>query len=145
MFIRKKKNKSGTISVQVIDTSGKKDRLLKTIGSTKDSQKLKELLEQAHKFISNYTNQEEIQFEYSEDRKFIGNLKSGLKSIQMIGPELILGKIYEQIGFNKIDDELFRHLIISRLVFPLSKLKTSEYLMQYQNIFVDCNNSIEMS
>lgn len=139
MFIRKKENKSGSISVQVIDTSGKYDRLIKSIGSTKDPQKLKELLQKAHSFISEYTNQEEITFEYHEDKKFMDYLKAGLTNIQMIGPELILGKIYDQIGFNKIDDILFRHLVISRLVFPLSKLKTSEYLMRYQNIHIDAD------
>lgn len=136
MYIRKKRNKSGSISVQIIDTSGQQDRLVKTIGSTNDSQQLQELLKQAHVFITHYTHQEEITFAYHEDTKFIDGLKTGLKNIQMVGPELILGKIFDEIGFNKIDDDLFRHLVISRLVFPLSKLKTSEYLMRYQNIVV---------
>jgi hypothetical protein len=136
MFIRKKRNKSGSISVQIIDTSGQHDRLVKTIGSTNDSKQLQELLKQAHVFITHYTHQEEIEFVYHEDTKFIDGLKTGLKNIQMVGPELILGKIFDEIGFNKIDDDLFRHLVISRLVFPLSKLKTSEYLMRYQNILV---------
>lgn len=137
MFIRKKKNSSGSISIQVIDTSGKQDRLLKSLGSTKEPQKLKRLIQQAHKFISEYRAQEEIAFEYNEDKTFIEYLKTGLENIKMIGPEMILGKIYNEIGFNKIEDELFRHLIISRLVFPLSKLKTTEYLMRYQNILID--------
>ena len=139
MFIRKKKNKSGSTSVQVIDSSGKTDRLLKSFGSTKDTDKLKELLEQARKFISNIKHQEELNFEYNEDKIFLEQFKSGLENIEMIGPELILGKIYNEIGFNKIEDELFRHLIISRLVFPLSKLKTSEYLMRYQNVIVNAD------
>ena len=125
MYIRKKPNKSGSISVQIIDTSGEYDRLIKTIGCTKDTEKIKELIEQAHSFISNYTHQTELVFEYNEDKDFLSSLNSGLKNIQMIGPELILGKLFDQIGFNKIPDDLFRHLVISRLVFPLSKLKTS--------------------
>jgi transposase len=139
MYIRKKQNKSGSISVQIIDTSGDYDRLLKTIGSTKDPVKLNELIEQAYSFISNYNHQAELVFEHHEDKNFLSSLKTGLRNIQMIGPELILGKIFDQIGFNKITDELFRHLVISRLVFPLSKLKTSEYLMRYQNIRVDAD------
>lgn len=136
MYIRKKKNASGSISVQVIDTSGKRDRLIKTIGTTNRTENLQELLKQAHEFINQYTNQGEIEFEYREDKKFIEQLKLGLKNIQMIGPELILGKIFDEIGFNEIEEDLFRQLVISRLVFPLSKLKTSEYLMRYQNISV---------
>mgnify|MGYP001766760029 FL=1 len=34
---------------------------------------------------------------------------------------------------------MFRHLVISRLAFPLSKLKTSEYLVRYQGITLDIN------
>src|SRR3990170_914570 len=139
MYIRKKPNKGGSISVQIIDTSGEYDRLIKTIGCTKNTEKIKELIEQAHSFISNYTHQTELVFEYNEDKDFLSSLNSGLKNIQMIGPELILGKLFDQIGFNKIPDDLFRHLVISRLVFPLSKLKTSEYLMRYRNISVDAD------
>lgn len=136
MFIRKKKNKSGSISVQIIDTSEGKNRLIKTIGSTNSKEKLRDLLKEAHNFISSYTGQQEIQFEYSEDKKFLTNLKSGILKIEMIGPELILGKIYDEIGFNQIPEDLFRDLVISRLVFPLSKLKTTEYLLRYRNITI---------
>jgi transposase len=139
MYIRRKRNKSGSISVQIIDTSGRYDRLEKTIGSTKDSQKLKELVHEAQKYILSYTHQEEMSFEFYEDRKFIKTLTNGLKDIKMIGPELILGKIFDEIGFNKIGDVLFRYLVLSRIVFPLSKLKTSEYLMRYQNIIIDAD------
>ena len=48
--------------------------------------------------------------------------------IRTIGPELIFGKLYEHISFGRIDKDLFRHLVIGRLSFPLSKLKTVDYL-----------------
>jgi len=56
--------------------------------------------------------------------------------IRTVGPELIFGKIYDKIGYNAIDDRLFRHLVISRLSFPLSKLKTVDYLQRYLGIEV---------
>lgn len=52
----------------------------------------------------------------------------------MVGPELLLGKIFDEIGFNSIDDEWFRHLVITRLVYPVSKLKTTDYLFKYKGI-----------
>ena len=55
----------------------------------------------------------------------------------MVGPELILGKLFDEIGFNQVPDPIFRHLVLSRLVFPLSKLKTSEYLLRYHQIAID--------
>jgi len=36
-------------------------------------------------------------------------------SIRTVGPELIFGRIYDYIGFGRIKEELFRHLVISRL------------------------------
>ena len=43
MFIRKKKNKSGLISVQVIDKSSGKYKMLKTVGSSADPDKIEML------------------------------------------------------------------------------------------------------
>ena len=61
----------------------------------------------------------------------------GNASIQTVGPEIIFGKIYDSIGFNKIKEELFRHLVIARPAFPLSKLKTIEYLDRFQGVVLD--------
>jgi transposase len=41
------------------------------------------------------------------------------------------------IGFGAIDESLFRHLVIARLAFPLSKLKTIDYLYRYQGTSLD--------
>ncbi|MCP4459332.1 MAG: transposase, partial [Cytophagales bacterium] len=63
---------------------------------------------------------------------------SGLSArIRTVGPENIFGRIYDHIGYDKIGEELFRHLVIARLAFPLSKLKTAEYLYPYQGISID--------
>lgn len=137
MYVRKKQNKSGLISVQVIDTSGAIDKLVKTVGRAKDPIEIGKLVHQAHQLISKLTHQKEIIFNSLEKDNFIHTLQLGLRKIQVIGPELILGKLFDQIGFNEITDELFRHLVISRLIFPLSKLKTCEYLLRYQNVVVE--------
>ena len=49
----------------------------------------------------------------------------------------MLGKLFDEIGFNQITDELFRHLVITRLVYPVSKLKTTDYLFKYRGITID--------
>ena len=38
---------------------------------------------------------------------------------------------------NAIKEELFRHLVIARLAYPLSKLKTIDYLYRYQGKLLD--------
>ena len=136
MYVRRKKNRSGKISVQVIDTSGSTDRLIKTIGSSSDSFEVEQLVEQAHRWMSDYTGQQAIALEYEEDHRLLTAIHSSLRKVLLIGPDLILGKLYDQIGFNAVGSDLLRHLVISRLVFPLSKLKTCEYLLRYQNVEV---------
>jgi transposase len=140
VYVRKKKNKSGVISVQVIDTSGSVDRLLKTIGHSADEEEVSNLVRQAHQFIVEYTHQKEFVFNTLPKEKFVNTLKTGLKKVQVIGPELILGKLFDEIGFNQVPDEFFRHLVLSRLIFPSSKLKTSEYLLRYQNVVLEVDS-----
>ncbi|NJM80231.1 MAG: hypothetical protein HC854_12560 [Flavobacterium sp.] len=47
MFVRQKKNKSGVVSVQVIDKSSGKYKLLKTIGSSNDSSEIEKFVVEA--------------------------------------------------------------------------------------------------
>ncbi|MDQ6904299.1 MAG: hypothetical protein M3139_14980 [Bacteroidota bacterium] len=49
MFIRKKKNASGKISIQVIDKSSGKYRVAKTIGCSNNALEISALLHQAEK------------------------------------------------------------------------------------------------
>jgi len=51
-------------------------------------------------------------------------------NIRVVGPELVFGKIFNHIGFNVINDELFKDLSISRITHPGSKLKLSGYLRE---------------
>lgn len=43
-----------------------------------------------------------------------------------------MGKLYHNIGFEGVKEELLKHLVITRLVYPVSKLKTTDYLYKYQ-------------
>lgn len=66
---------------------------------------------------------------------FIITLKNS--QVQVIGPELIFGKIYDAIGFSQIESDLFRHLVITRLYQPGSKLKTIDYLQRFLGVDKD--------
>ncbi len=50
---------------------------------------------------------------------------------------MILGKIFDEVGYNKIPQSLFRHLVVTRLVYPGSKLKTVDYLLRYKGIYTN--------
>lgn len=137
MYIREKPNKSGSNSVQIIDKSSGKYKVVKTVGSSKTKEGLHLLLHQAQHELNKLQQQMSL-FVSDEDamiESYLGTLDNS--NVRIIGPELIFGKIYDSIGYGQIEEELFRHLVISRLVFPLSKLKTVDYLYRYLGISVE--------
>lgn len=135
MFVRKKKNPSGKISVQVIDKSTGKYHVLKTIGSSSDAIEIQSFVTQGKNWIASNKKQSHIDFE-GED-VFIRGVLGSIQSIQIAGLNLLLGNIFDEIGFNKVQDEIFRQLVLYRLVYPASKLKTTEYLYRFNHIYWD--------
>ena len=137
MFIRQKKNKSGSVSVQIISKDNGKYQVIDTIGSSSTSDGITLLLHQARQALANIKKQPSL-FVSDHD----ANIESFLTTLQnsnisVVGPELVFGKIYDSIGFNAIEEDLFRHLVISRLAFPLSKLKTIDYLYRFQGLSIN--------
>jgi transposase len=132
MFVRKKINKSGVISIQVISKIRGKSKLIKTIGSSKDELEIKSLIEKGKKYISTYGGQQI--FDFSDSKSKIKSTLEKITTHQEIGTNLLLGNIFKEIGFDKIDNEVFKYLVFARLTNPVSKLKTSDYIKKYKNI-----------
>lgn len=140
MFIKQRRNKSGSISVQILKkSSGKQKELVETVGCSKDSEELKKLVSKAKSRISELTPQLSLDIlDTSKDRLIFEYFQSSSPlSVSAVGPELMLGKIFNSIGFNKIKDELFKDIVLARLVYPVSKLRTSEYLLQHKAKVID--------
>lgn len=139
MFLRKKQNRSGSTSVQIITKTRGKYKVVKTIGSSKSEQEIQKLWYLGKQEIERLTAQSKLFI--SEQDTVVEQAMESLAnaSIRTIGPELIFGKLYDHIGFGQIKEDLFRHLVVARLAFPLSKLKTTEYLYRYQGIELKVN------
>jgi hypothetical protein len=134
MFIRKNKNRNQSISVQIISKDGGKYKVVKTMGTAKTEQEIEFLYQRARQYIQEeqgtinlFVNRDDALVE-----SFLNTIKNG--QIQVIGPEMIFGRIYDAIGFRQVKEELFRHLVISRLYQPGSKLKTIDYLYRFLGI-----------
>jgi len=131
MFVRKKKNRSGSVSVQIIDKSYGTYRVLKTVGSSKDESEVERLHREAIEAIPRLFNQLTLSLFSQEEAQQSHSVEDlSNDDIQIIGPELILGRIFNRIGFNQIPEPLFRDLVISRITHPGSKLKVVEYLRE---------------
>jgi transposase len=137
MFIRKKKNNSGSVSIQIITKIGRKNKLLKTVGcaNTKREEELLMLLAK--------TQMKQLQGRGSlfveHDDLVVENFVKSISNdhLQIIGSELILGKIYKKIGFPDAGcPNYFKNLVLCRLVYPGSKLKTVDYFKQHLNMDV---------
>jgi transposase len=135
MYVRKKINPSGIVSVQVIDKSTGKYKLLKTIGSSSNSAEVARLESDAREWIKKRLGLIEIDF--TDEKQLAQQFLDSIEQITVQGTELLLGRIFDEIGFNAIPDILFRHLVIARLSFPASKLKTTDFLSKYQFFPVD--------
>jgi hypothetical protein len=44
------------------------------------------------------------------------------------------GKLFDEIGFNSIKGKLLLHLVLTRLCYHVSKLKTTDYLFTYEGL-----------
>ncbi len=137
MFLREKKNSSGSVSVQIISKSSGKYKVVKTVGSSSNEQEILRLTYLGKQEIERISCQPKLFV--SENDTIVDQVFSALNNanIRTVGPEIIFGKIYDHIGFNAITEELFRHLVIARLAFPLSKLKTIDYLYRFQGVMLD--------
>jgi transposase len=137
MFIREKKNRSGSVSIQIISKVRGRYKLVKTVGCGTERHKINQLKLQAKQQLEELKRQPSLFA--SADDQLVEQAFSSLSNshIRTVGPELIFGKIYDHIGFGAIKESLFRHLVVARLAFPLSKLKTSEYLYRYQGVLLD--------
>jgi len=131
MFVRKLKHKNGRTYIQAVEKVNKKYVVRCSFGSANSDKDLEELISKAEKWMKSYMGIQELDFE--NERMLYHDFLSSITSHKLIGLDLVLGKIFDEIGFNKIEDELFKDLVLYRLVYPKSKLKTTEYLYRFAN------------
>lgn len=133
--MRKNKNRSGSTSVQIVSKENGKYAVVKTIGSAIETNEIDRLVMQAQTVIGTVNVEQQRLFPIKTNAAI--QAESILRdientSIHTIGPELIFGTLFDRIGFNIVPDILFRHLVITRLAYPCSKLKTVDYLRRYR-------------
>src|SRR5690606_21260977 len=103
MFVRKKKNPSGVISIQVIDKSNGKYVVRKTLGSSKDILQVEQLVSRANQWIRDHSGQGALDFTNHE--QLTRTVLDQISGITISGVELLLGRIFDQIGFTQIDSD----------------------------------------
>ena len=135
MFVRKKKNRTGTISVVVVDKSHGGYKEVKNFGVVSSAEEADVLSMRAREWISAYGGQQVLDLGRNDvqerELKDAEQAFANIDSVFMNAPQMILNPIYDSIGFNRIPDEVLRHLVIARICQPMSKLATVDYLKSH--------------
>ena len=134
MFVRRKKNPSGVVSIQIIDKSRGKYRVVKTVGSSSDAVAVDNLYQEGKLWIATLCGDRNMFVDAEKEREekqvteyFLNNVEN----ILLNGAQLILDQVFKLIGFDAIDDVILKHLVIARLCQPSSKAGTVDYLKSY--------------
>ena len=110
---------------------------IKNFGVVPTEEEADVLCMRAREWIHTYAGQQVIDFgrntiqdqEVKETQRAFANIDS----VFMNAPQLILNPIYDSIGFDRIPDDVLRHLVIARICQPMSKLATVDYLRSHFN------------
>ena len=143
MFVRKKRNRSGTTSVSVVFKNSGRFKEVHHLGTSSDPDEIRRMYNEGREWIAKYGGQQQIDFDEKWRRersdaeanaRAIAGFRSALSHVErttLDAPQAILGRVYDSIGFNAIGDEILRHLAIARVCQPMSKTATVEYLRSY--------------
>ena len=79
MFVRKKINKSGVISVQIIEKRSGKSALVKTVGSSADLKEVEFLYATGKEIITKITGQGRLYFDKDNEAQLVDLFFNGIK------------------------------------------------------------------
>jgi transposase len=132
MYVRKLKSPNGKTYVQVVDKSSGQYKVIKSFGGSDTNKGIEALFSKAKEWLNSNNGLQELDFNNLD--YFVKHFFDSITSLKKVGYDLLLGNIFDSIGFNKIKDQFFRELVIGRVAYPKSKLKTTEYLKRYKQI-----------
>ena len=137
MFVRRKINQSGSISITVVDKSRGRYDVVKSFGTVRSAAEADLLENRAREFVREQEGESETLFDRMDEaqlRAYAATLDQG--RIELAGPELFLGELFDRLKLGEGRPDLFRHVVLARLYDPGNKLRTIGYLQQY--LGVDC-------
>jgi hypothetical protein len=102
MFVRRKHNRSGTTSIQVIATVDGKYRVQNTFGSSRDQPVLAKPEREASQWSDEHEFGEALfapagAAEYDAIMAGIGQ-----DQLRLVGPDLVYGRLFDKIGFGAV-------------------------------------------
>lgn len=119
----------------MVDKHGGKFKELHTVGIAQSEDEVTALCDKGRLWIKNHLGIQELDFDGADNKeREIEITKTVLDNVDAIllnGSKLIIDKVYDSIGFNHIEDEVLRQLVVARLCQPMSKMATVDYLKSH--------------
>jgi hypothetical protein len=142
MFVRKKNNRSGTISVVIVSKQAGVYREVRTVGTSSDASKVSELVVQGKEWIHRQNFMPDIFDKYEREkaeREKIEYVFNNIENILLNGVQQILNRVYCLIGFDSVEDRVLKELVVARICQPRSKVATVDYLKSHFDEDIDLN------
>lgn len=121
-YIRKIKSKSGATSVQIEYKCGRERTGIVHIGTAHNDAELKLLCALAK--VKMHEGQLSLDFDLQKQSDREARLRSSYSGLLWN----VLNGVYDTLGFNAVDDPVFRQLVLARIIEPASKLDTIRIL-----------------
>ena len=142
MFVRKKKNRSGTVSVVIVRKQLGAYSEIRTVGTGSSASEISKLVSEGKDWIHRqnaigdiFDNYEQRETEREKVEFFFNNIEN----ILLDGAGQLLNRVYGMIGFDRIKDTVLKELVIARICQPRSKAATVEYLKSHFDEDMDLN------
>ena len=135
MFVRRKSNPSGSISIYVVDKSRGRYEIVRSFGTARTAAQADLLENKAREWVREQEGDPGTLFDRMDEsqlREYAATLPDG--RIELAGPELLFGEVFDRLGLGVGKDPMFRHLVLCRLYAPGSKLKVRDYLHRYLGV-----------
>jgi len=134
VFVRNKRNRSGSVSVVVVSKQSGRYQELHVAGISSDPATIETYRQEAFLWIEQHSGMSDMFIQYGNEqfeRDSIDYFFNHIENILLNGPQLILHQVFKLIGFDRIADHVFKQLVISRICQPSSKVATVAYLKSH--------------
>jgi hypothetical protein len=129
MFVRRKPNNSGSTSIQIVEKGGGRNVVVCSVGCSKEPKQIERLEAETHTRLEALRPQLALNFGQTErERSALDLLHTG--TTQIVGSEFILGAISDKLASTRPRTIYSKRTFWRRVVYPVSKLKTAEYVLQ---------------
>jgi hypothetical protein len=117
VFIRKSAGRSGATKVQIAERRGGRNHILEHVGTARSEAELAVLLAEARRRLRPGQDAFDLKVAGMQDEGRPGVI-TGKRSAVLWRA---LATVYDRLGFNALDDEAFKQLVLARIVEPTSK------------------------